>query len=141
MALVGMGSPFSLDACASWRKPSAHHVEETLAWLEPRTVLVTHGSRWRAPSDVVDAIDDAARISDATIEVIGLEDACAILECKRSLAGVAERLMDMYPETATRLSHFSHSKVRTERVRKGRPRLSALAAAHAASVAHLIQYG
>jgi hypothetical protein len=140
-ALVAMEAPFSVDACASWRKPSSRHVLHTAAWLEPRTILVTHASRWRAPSDLLPMVEEIAPIADATIEVLGLEEACAMLECKRSLCAVAERLIDMYPETAAHLSPFIESKLRTERARKARPRLSALAAAHAASVAHLIQHG
>jgi hypothetical protein len=147
-ALVAMGAPLSLDAIATWetrkrrtpaRMTAAERIERISEWLQPRTVLVTHGSQWSAaPADDLDLLDLAP---GADVTSLTVKDACKILECDVSLGAIAARLLDAYPEVAGRFERFSVRQARTDSVRDARPLAAAFITAHAASVAHLIKYG
>lgn len=138
-ALVAMSGPLSIDARQSWRKPSWRYVAQVASWLEPRSVLITHGSRLRSrgvPCDLPRGILPA----DARTETLHLGDACAILGCIPMVTAIAARLIDMYPEQTARFRCFA-SGAQSDRARTARPLLSALAVGHAVSVAHLIKFG
>jgi hypothetical protein len=149
-ALVAMGAPLDLDAVATWetrprRRPSrmtsAERIKRISEWLEPRTVLVIHGSQWRTPSRPTDDLDFSSLAPGANVTSLTVQDACRILECDVSLGAIGARLLDAYPEVAGRLERFSGRQARTDSVRDARPLAAAFIAAHAASVAHLIQHG
>ena len=138
-AFVAMPTPFQIEARASSRKPWPGRVDRVLSWFQPRTILVAHGARWhvtRSLRDVAQALPNTEQF-----EPISLNHVCDVLGCAPTLAGVAERVMDMYPETEPRFANFLTSPRRTDRTRRARPLLSAYALAHAASFAHLVKFG
>jgi len=142
--------PMKIDAAQSW---SVRHVapDERLQLLErrilrvvekfdPETILVTHGSRWRLDARVRTSFRVAAHKLGLRIAFFDLEEACRILGCERRLRAAAERVVDSHPDLERRLRPVLASPT-SPAVRDRRPLLSALAVAHAASVAHLIKFG
>ncbi len=141
--VIAMASPGRVDATANWTSRNSRPAEKLQQELErlstrisPRNLLVMDATRWTGSGAVASLVplEFRERIRPAYMP---LEDACAILGCERTLVALAKRLTEAYPEFAPRFECFAKPHLHRDRVRRTRPLLSALAVAHAASIAQL----
>jgi hypothetical protein len=109
--------------------------------FQPKSLLVTHGARWRFGTSPRQRIKVVARELGVRLDFVDLEQARCILGCARQLRAVAERIVDSYPERAPLVRPFLSASTGAANARARRPTLSAMTVAHAASVAHLIKFG
>jgi len=153
VGFVAVESPLRMDPPELWHlrqlggpeareRATRKRLLRAIAYYRPRTVLLAHGTRWTlTPVDIRAARRVSAGISDATVEVVTVGDACKVIGCDDSLRAVTLRLCDMYPALEPKLRQFLSGSQRPVDVRDTRPMLSALAVAYAASVAHVVRFG
>lgn len=146
MAYVAMNRPLYLDDLRSWetrraRQSMLRRIVGACTWHGVRAVLVCHGSCGLVPVDFLDRLREAIPQHVDRLETLGLASAREIIGCDQTHPAIAERLIDAYPEVGKHLAPLSLRRTRTDAVRDARPLLSALAIAHAASVAHIMKFG
>ena len=147
---VVLRAPLAHDVVRSWslrhlgaalkrRALIERRILHATLWFKPAILLVTHGSRWGVESASRSRIRYILRRIPVSVRFMGLEEACSILGCHRSLKAIAERLLDVHPELEPRIRHALNAQ--SSNARDIRPLLSALAVAHAVSVAHISKFG
>lgn len=152
IGFVVLGGPLWIETARTWhvrqlRSPASREafirkrLEWAMQWFEPQSLLVVPGHLWRLGNGAAAECRSIARAFGSGATVFDLSEVCERLDCEKSLRSVAERLVDCFPELERRLAPALQDEPRSDRLRNVRPLLSALAAAHLASVEHIVRFG